>query len=224
MNVSVFCKKHNSGLFLIFLVISVFQFQCNSSENEISTSSSAETTLATDSLFVVNEGEQVKETVAYVKNKSLIFFVKNNTEYQSLLNRSGQVANFDLKLLLKRFKRLAKEFSGNIKKYGIQSELLEEKKIIFVKDSGQYVFERAKLDLVLGQVFFDGHDSIYIIDGYMEPADLRAEVKSFFKIDSLKINADNIHLKIDTIYNKKKNNSTKEKSTEQPVDTASSGM
>lgn len=202
MRMSVFLEKQNVIPTLLIMGIVNFVMYCTPPATAPEDELVIENELSMTDTVAVNKSEPEETRVAYVKDKALIFFRLGSKEYQSLLNKSGQVASFDLKLLFQRFSGLADEFSSNLRQYGIDSELLYEKKIIFIKDSGEYVFDRVKRDMLMGQIFFNGKDSILVEEGYMDPSDLTEEIKSFFEIDSLRINLGNIRLAADTIYNR----------------------
>jgi hypothetical protein len=196
---TVFYKIQNVLSALLFICLFSAQNSCAPPET------TQEDVLALDNEYLieeskaVNKSESEEQKIAYIKDKSLMFFRLNPREYQTLLSQTGDVASYEFKYLFERFDRAASEFGIAVRKYGIDSDMLYEQKIIYITDTGRYSFDRENEDMIMGQIFFDGKDSIIIEDGYIEPADLQLMIKDFFRTDSIRINASNLVLSIDTI-------------------------
>lgn len=196
---NVFCKIQKVLLPLLLFVFFHLLNNCTAPET------TQADVLALDSEYImkkpdtVNNREPETQRIAYIKNKSLMFFRINSGEYQTLLLQTGDVASYDFKFLFERFDRAVSEFGKALRKYDIESDMLYEQKIIYVTDTGQFHFDRVEKDMIMGQIFFDGKDSIIIEDGYIEPSDLQRMIMDFFKTDSIAINNSNLVLPIDTM-------------------------
>ncbi|MEA2041389.1 MAG: hypothetical protein U9N85_02395 [Bacteroidota bacterium] len=148
---------------------------------------------------LVDNGKPEPEKIAYVKNKSVMFFRVNADEYRKIIKMSGDYAAYEFKFLFKRFGREAVEYRRILSGMGIESDMLFEKKIVFVTNTGEYLFDREQEDMMMGQILFDGKDSISVEEGFVEPDELNEIIRKFFQIDSFSVNQENVYLEIDTV-------------------------
>ena len=195
----VFLKKQKVALILQLVLFVVMTMTCKPPDPP------GEEIQSLDSQYLivkdtnVNKDDTADVKIAYVKDKALIFFRLSPKEYRTLLSQSGDVASFDIKLLFKRFDKTAQEFGRSLRKYDIDSDLLYERKIICITDTGEYIFNRDKEDMIMGHIFFDGEDSVLIEEGFIGYLELQTMVTDFFQTDSINVNANNLILPVDTM-------------------------
>ena len=166
---------------VLFLVIIIFSFQCSSSKSSDKTDS--------DSLQnLISQTYEQKSTLntnesAQFKGKTVVFFSLNKEEYNSFLTRMGKVSKWEFDVIYNNFKRTAGNAAEPLKNINIRSTYTTEKILTFITaDKDTLYFNRDNEDYFVGQIFFDGKDSLYIVEGLFKANNLEEMIIDFFDI------------------------------------------
>ena len=172
-------SKHIIILFFISLLLS-----CNSNED---------TSLKTDSTTEIKEQNKKNQTnsiktsgnelIEFVYEPCVCFFSMSDEEYDKFLLTTNVNVKWQFDIMLKRFKREAKNTRSSLKKNRIKSFYSTKPLIAFIsKYNDTILFKRKDEDYFMGQIFFSGDDTIIIEEGLMKLKQLEEKVINFFKL------------------------------------------
>jgi len=182
---------------LIGIIILLFLFYSCAQRNDKSDKSSRNKDI--DSISVIrktNKNILDSQKILYVNPNSLVFFSLSNKEFKQFIHRTGSQSEWDFDLMYKRFKKLAKNTKEALKNEKINSFYSINPNIAFITKSGDtLLFNREENDLFIGQIFFDGKDTLYIEEGLMKTDSLENYIKRFFNLkEDINIKRTVVHL------------------------------
>ncbi len=129
--------------------------------------------------------------ILYIKPRSLVFFSLSENEYKKFIHLTGKESEREFNLIYKRFKTLAentKKALGNDKNTDIKIFYTVNPVIGFLTSSGDTVFfKRKENDLFVGQIFFNGEDSLITEEGLMRKDSLERYIEKYFNIKDINI-------------------------------------
>ncbi len=129
--------------------------------------------------------------ILYVKPGSLVFFSLSESEYKKFIHLTGRESEWEFNLIYKRFKTLAgntKKALENDKNTGIKVFYAVNPVIGFLTNSGDTVFfKRKENDFFVGQIFFNGGDSLITEEGLMRKDSLEKYIEKYFNIKDINI-------------------------------------
>ncbi len=167
--------------FIGISVILILSFSCsNQNENKLSQNN------IVDSISFVSDTNKNlidSQSVLYVKSNSLVFFSLSNREFKQFIHRTGKQSEWDFDLMYKQFKKLAKNTKDALKNENINTFYSVNPDIAFITAKGDtLLFNRKENDLFIGQIFFNGKDTLYVEEGLMKTDSLENYIKHFFKL------------------------------------------
>ncbi len=163
--------------------IAFLTYSCTFRGNESGKSTKDKTV---DSLLLLPDTDKNvldSQSVLYVKPNSLVFFSLSNKEFKQFIHRTGRQSEWDFDLMYKQFKKLAENTEEALKPEKINSFYSVNPNIAFITKTGDtLLFNREENDLFIGQIFFDGKDTLYIEEGLMRTDSLENYIKRFFNL------------------------------------------
>jgi len=181
--------KYSALIFLFFILL-------NSCKSKDKTDGSKMQDTGKYSDLLNNETVSSPELI-YIKPNSLVFFSMSEKEFKQFLLRTGQYSEWKFEIIYKRFKRQVNNINKTLKGYKVKTIYTTEPEIAFLTLSGDTLyFNRKDNDLFIGQIFFNGKDTLYVEDGLMKNDSLVRKIKKYFNI-SQNINIKQAHIKTD---------------------------
>jgi len=170
-------------LFGTFIVLFAL-YSCNSNIKGTKEKSTSEITVDSILKFKDTDDNFVdSQDVLYVKPNTLVFFSLSNNEFKQFIHRSGKQSEWDFDLIYKRFKKQAKNTKNALKNEKIHSVYTISPKIAFFTKKGDTLyFDRKEKDLFIGQIFFNGEDTLDIEEGLMKRDSLENRISHYFNL------------------------------------------
>ena len=203
------------NLFRVLLLLSFFfVYSCrsgNESQNKLPDEDENENISV---LRKVTEDSNNSQNILYIKPKSLVFFSLSDKEFKHFIHRTGQQSEWDFEIIYKQFKKLTKNTKEALKNEKIHSYYIVNPKIAFITKKGDTLFfDRKENDLFVGQIFFNGEDSLDVEEGLMKKDSLENYIKTFFNLkEDFTIKSPVIHIDYQKVI-KKDTTETVEKDT-----------
>ncbi len=177
------CKMKTIVL-VTFIALLTF-YSCNSNHKDKQENSTSEITV--DSIIKKNNDSNDNfvdsQDVLYVKPNTLVFFSLSNKEFKQFIHRTGKQSEWDFELIYKRFKKQAKNTKEALKNEKVHSIYTFSPKIAFITEKDDTLFfDRKENDLFLGQIFFNGKDTLDIEEGLMKKDSLIDRIKNYFSL------------------------------------------
>ncbi|MCD4793828.1 MAG: hypothetical protein K8R54_11370 [Bacteroidales bacterium] len=172
---------------ILILFLFVFAVSCNNSDNHNvrlpdNTNRISKTNKIKDSVSNSN-ADYADKDFDIIKGKSVVFFSLNKKEYNIFINRMGKHTKWEFDIIYNNFKRTAGNAAEPLKNINIRSTYTTEKILTFITaDKDTLYFNRDNEDYFVGQIFFDGKDSLYIVEGLFKANNLEEMIIDFFDI------------------------------------------
>ncbi|NOZ33934.1 MAG: hypothetical protein GXO80_01370 [Chlorobi bacterium] len=123
------------------------------------------------------------QDVLYVKPNSLVFFSLSEKEFKQFLHRSGTYSEWDFETIYKQFKKTAKNTKSALKNVNVNYVYAINPTIAFITKSGDtLLFNRKEKDLFIGQIFFNGEDTLYMEEGLLKRDSLENKITHYFNL------------------------------------------
>jgi hypothetical protein len=131
-----------------------------------------------------NEDSQVENSMLFLNQRSVLFFSLTNKEYNNFINKMGAETKWEFDIIYKNFKKTAENAVKSLESKNIQSEYSTDQIIGFIsKKNDTLFFNRTDDDYFVGQVFYNGSDSLLIKEGLYKTNELEDLLIDFFSID-----------------------------------------
>ena len=128
-------------------------------------------------------GNDTNNEFNFIRGKSVMFFSMDKEEYNSFIARMGKESKWEFDVIYNNFKRTAKNAAEPLKNINIRSSYTTEKILTFITAGNDTLyFNRADNDYFVGQIFFNGKDSLYIVEGLFKADNLEEIIVDFFDI------------------------------------------
>ncbi|NPA68311.1 MAG: hypothetical protein GXO50_06840 [Chlorobi bacterium] len=138
----------------------------------------------TADLLKIEKNKTDSEPVLYIKSDALVFFALSDNEYKKFIHVTGEQSAYDFDLIYKTFKKTAKNTGKALKTCSdIRTVYTVNPVIAFITKSGDtLIFNRKDNDLFVGQIFFNGEDTLDVEEGLMKRDSLQNRIKKYFKL------------------------------------------
>ncbi len=167
-------------LISIFVILLLSSCRINNKGNNLSEKKIIDT--LTD--FADTDSNAINsQDILYVKPNSLVFFSLSEKEFKQFLHRSGTYSEWDFETIYKQFKKTAKNTKSALKNVHVHYVYAVNPTIAFITKSGDTLFfNRKAKDLFIGQIFFNGEDTLYIKEGLMKRDSLENKITHYFNL------------------------------------------
>ena len=151
-------------LTIILVFICLPFLSCSNSENnenEFNLSEKEHVSEIPDSVYKSKSTENEKNECVKVLKNSIIFFKVSDKEYKDIIKSAGSYTRYDYELLFRNFNHIAKSVKQITKEKKINVRITDAERLQFItNDNDTVYFERIKEDMLLGQIFFTGKETI----------------------------------------------------------------
>ncbi len=125
-----------------------------------------------------------KDTAIYFNTPALIFFRIDDAEINKMKRRSDVALQYELDILFRNFDATAKSARKMLRKKPVKSILTDCSQLYFInKNNDTLYFNRKYEDMIMGEIFYDGKDSLVVIEGEMRLKEVRDYIEEFYNFD-----------------------------------------
>ena len=178
----------NSVRNYILLFISTFFFSCYNGTNEISetTNKQIQSSEQSNNMEIKKSLEKNNDGKSgIISGRSVIFYSLGKDEYKSFISRMGKHTKWEFDIIYNNFKKTADNAISSLKSIDIYSEYITDPIILFITNNQDTIyFDRTNDDYFVGQIIFNGKDSVFIEEGLMKADNLEELIKKHFIIKS----------------------------------------
>lgn len=141
--------------------------------------------------FKSSKNKDVKKILSSVKNdkletiigRSVIFYSMDKKEYNSFLTRMGKQNKWEFDIIYNTFNKTAKNTIPVLKNLKINSKIITNPIVLFLTNTNDSIlFDRTSDDYFVGQILFDGRDSLLVEEGLMKSDELEDLIENYFKL------------------------------------------
>jgi len=169
-------------IIVAFIVLFLFQSCTQDKKNDLNSSGKPDVD-SISGIQTSNNNHTDLQNIVYVKPNSIVFFSLSQKEYNQFIHLTGNQTKWEFDIIYKQFKKLAQNTKKALKNKKIKSVYLVNPKIAFITKKGDTLFfDRKENDLFIGQIFFNGMDTLDIEQGLMKTDSLENYIKRFFNL------------------------------------------
>lgn len=169
-------------IIVAFIVLFLFQSCTQDKKNDLNSSGKPDVD-SISGIQTSNNNHTDLQNIVYVKPNSIVFFSLSQKEYNQFIHLTGNQTKWEFDIIYKQFKKLAQNTKKALKNKKINSVYLVNPKIAFITKKGDTLFfDRKENDLFIGQIFFNGMDTLDIEQGLMKTDSLENYIKRFFNL------------------------------------------
>lgn len=169
-------------IIVAFIVLFLFQSCTQDKKNDLNSSGKPDVD-SISGIQTSNNNHTDLQNIVYVKPNSIVFFSLSQKEYNQFIHLTGNQTKWEFDIIYKQFKKLAENTKKALKNKKIKSVYLVNPKIAFITKKGDTLFfDRKENDLFIGQIFFNGKDTLDIEQGLMKTDSLENYIKRFFNL------------------------------------------
>lgn len=169
-------------IIVAFIVLFLFQSCTQDKKNDLNSSGKPDVD-SISGIQTSNNNHTDLQNIVYVKPNSIVFFSLSQKEYNQFIHLTGNQTKWEFDIIYKQFKKLAQNTKKALKNKKIKSVYLVNPKIAFITKKGDTLFfDRKENDLFIGQIFFNGKDTLDIEQGLMKTDSLENYIKRFFNL------------------------------------------
>jgi len=124
-----------------------------------------------------------KNQINFIEGPGIVFFSLNDNEYKAFVNQMGLETKWEFDIIYNNFKKTVDNSETPLKSKNIQFLYTTQKITGFISnEKDTFYFDRSKDNYFVGQVLFDGIDSVYITEGLYKSEKLEDLIIDFFRI------------------------------------------